>query len=700
MHRRETRRDALIEEYHGTPVADPYRWLEDTDQEETRAWVQAQNAACSAYVHESGQRPRITARLRELLNFPHYSAPLKRAGRYFFSYNQGLQNQAALYLQEELGSQPVLLLDPNLLSSDGTVALALRAHSRDGSLLAYGLSTSGSDWQEIKIRQVASGQDCAETIRWSKYASIAWKHDNSGFYYDRFPEPGSVPPEDQSYFSQVYWHALGSGQQDDRLIYERPEAKELSFAPEISDDGVYLILTVFCGTDSRTRIYYREVESEGPFVHLLDDFDAAYRFLYNSGPIFYIQTNLDAPRGRIVAIDCRRPQREHWRELVPQGDDAIDVTHVINQQLVVVFLCDAHHEIRRYSLAGTYLGSIPLPAPGSITEVTGGPQDSEMFCTFTSFLYPPTVMRYDFCSARPEVWRGAHLDLVSAHYVTTQVWYPSRDGTRIPMFLVHRKDLVLDGTHPTLLSGYGGFNISLTPDFLPARLLWLEHGGIYAQANLRGGGEYGEQWHQAGMRENKQNVFDDFIAAARWLIARGYTCSAKLAINGGSNGGLLVAACMVQQPELYGAVVCEVPVTDMLRYHKFTVGRYWIPEYGNAEETPEDFQILYAYSPLHNVRPGTAYPATLVMAADTDDRVVPSHAMKFAATVQAATSGEAPILLRIETQAGHGFGKPLSKVVQERGDVYAFLFRQFGITAHALAEPGPAPESAQGGGNV
>jgi prolyl oligopeptidase len=686
MRNQETRQDPIVDQYHGTPVADPYRWLEDAHLEETRAWVVAQNAACAAYVRAGEQRPRILSRLKELLSFPRYTAPISRAGRYFFSYNPGQQNQAALYLQEGLEGQPALLLDPNLLSSDGTVALATREHSHDGALLTYGLSTGGSDWQEIKIRQVASGQDYPETIRWTRFASIAWKHDNSGFYYDRFPEPGSVAPEEQSYFNRVYWHALGTPQEADQLVYARPDARVFNFSPQVSADGAYLLLTVFTGTDSRTRIYYREIESAGPFVRLLDDFDATYVFLHNIGPLFYIQTNLDAPRGRILVIDCRRPQREHWRELLPEQDDTIACTRVVNQQLIVVFLHDACHEIGRYSLQGEPLGRIALPAPGSITDITGQAHDCELFCTFTSFLSPPTVMRYDFRSDQLEVWRGPHLDSATAQYVTTQVFYPSRDGTRIPMFLVHKKDLALDGTHPTLLHGYGGFNISLTPQFLSERLLWLEEGGVYAQANLRGGGEYGEAWHQAGMREKKQNVFDDFIAAARWLIAQKYTCSAKLALNGGSNGGLLVAACMIQQPELYGAVVCEVPLTDMLRYHKFTVGRYWIPEYGNAEETPADFQVLSAYSPLHNVRPGTVYPATLIVAADTDDRVVPAHAMKFAATLQAATGGDAPILLRIETKAGHGFGKPLGKVIEERSDVYAFLFKHSGIAADSPTE--------------
>ncbi len=679
MRNEATRRDDIVENYHGTPVADPYRWLEDAHSPETRAWVDAQNEVSSAYFHAVEERPRIMARLKELMNFPRSSAPVKKGGRYFFSHNPGLQNQAALYMQESLEGQPELLLDPNLLSPDGTVALITQAHSHDGSLFAYGLSTSGSDWQEIKIRRVADREDYQETIRWSKFASIAWKHDNSGFYYNRLPEPGSVQEEDQSCYSRVYWHTLGTDQEDDRLIYERPEAKELSFSPAITDDGAYLMLTVFLGTDPRTRVYYRDTESDGPFLRLLDDFDAAYQFLHNTGPVFYFQTDLDAPRGRIIAIDSTSPERANWRELVPEQDDAIAFAQVVNRQFIVVFKHNAHHEIKRYTLDGRFLGEIALPAPGSITEITGNPEESEVFFTFTSFLYPPTVLRYDFLSDTLNVWRGAHLDFASEQYETQQVFYPSKDGTRVPMFLVHKKGLALDGTHPTFLYGYGGFNISLTPEFTPDHLLWLENGGIYALANLRGGDEYGEEWHLAGMREKKQHVFDDFIAAAEWLIANNYTCRAKLAINGRSNGGLLVAACMVQRPDLYGAVVCEVPVIDMLRYHKFTVGRYWIPEYGNAEETPEDFQVLYAYSPLHNVRPGTPYPATLIMAADTDDRVVPSHAKKFAATLQAATSGKAPILLRIETKAGHGLGKPVAKIIEERADVYAFLFKQLGM---------------------
>lgn len=676
---RETRRADVVEKYHGKEVADPYRWLEDAASEETRAWVDDQNACSAAYFQAVEKRPQIVQRLTELFDFPRYSTPVQRGGRYFFSHNTGLQNQDIVYVQEGLQGQPSLLLDPNLLSVDGTVALITRAHSHSGALMAYGVSSGGSDWQEVKIRRIATGEDYPEVIRWCKFTSVAWKHDDSGFYYDRFPEPGTVPEEDQSCYSRVYWHRLGTSQEEDQLVYERPDAKELGFSPMITDDGVYLNLGVWLGTDRRTRFYYRKVESDGPFVRLLDDFDAAYSFIHNVGPIFYFHSDLAAPRGRIIAIDTEHPERANWREIVPEQDDTLDFIITVNRQFVVVYKHDAHHLVKRYSLEGQFLGEIDLPVPGSILGINGEPGDSEVFFNFTSFLYPLSVLRFDFLSEELKLWRGPHLDIDREQYQTKQVFYTSRDGTRIPMFLTHKKDLVLDGNNPTLLHGYGGFNISMTPAFSPAILFWLEQGGVYAEANLRGGGEYGEEWHQAGMLEKKQNVFDDFIAAAEWLVAQKYTSSARLAINGGSNGGLLVAACLVQRPDLYGAVVCEVPVIDMLRYHKFTVGRYWTSEYGNAEIDPEHFRFLYAYSPLHNVRARVAYPATLIMAADTDDRVVPAHAKKFAATLQAATCGEQPILLRVETRAGHGLGKPTAKVIEARGDVYAFLFKQFNM---------------------
>lgn len=675
----ETYRATTSDNYHGTQVADPYRWLEEANSEETRAWVAAQNTLSSAYFQASSERSSIITRLTELINFPRYTAPVQKGGHYFFSHNTGLQNQAVLYTQQSLEHQPTTLLDPNTWSEDGTVALTTQEYSHDGTLLAYGTSVGGSDWQEVKIRQVASGEDYPEVIRWCKFTNVAWKHDKSGFYYDRLPQPGSVPAEDQSNYRRVYWHTLGTSQEEDLLIYERPDAKELSFSSLISDDGKYLLLYVVLGTDPKNRFYYREVESSGPFIHLLDDFDASYIFLYNRGPIFYFHTNLNAPRGRIIAIDITHPERTNWREVLPEQEDVIGTVHVVHQQFIVVWKQNAHHVLKRYDLEGRFLGEIVLPALGSLAEITGEPDASEMFLHFMSFLHPPSILRYDFATNTLNLWRGPRLNFDTAQYETTQVFYTSKDGTHVPMFLTHKKGLQLDGTNPTLLYGYGGFNISLMPTFSSHNLLWLEQGGIFAQANLRGGDEYGEEWHLAGMLEKKQNVFDDFIAAAEWLIAHKYTNSTRLAINGGSNGGLLVAACMVQRPDLYGAVLCEVPVIDMLRYHKFTVGRYWIPEYGNAEQDPAHFAFMYAYSPLHNVRSGVAYPATLIMAADTDDRVVPSHAKKFAATLQTATAGPKPILLRIETKAGHGLGKPTGKVIEARGDAFAFLFEQLGM---------------------
>ncbi|MEO7021494.1 MAG: prolyl oligopeptidase family serine peptidase [Ktedonobacteraceae bacterium] len=679
MHNINTRRDDTVENYHGTQVADPYRWLEEARSEETRAWVAAQNEVSVAYFQAASERRAILARLTELIDFPRYSAPVYKGGRYFFSHNTGLQNQSVLYTQQNLESLPATLLDPNTLSADGTIALITQAYSHDGALLAYGVSASGSDWQEVKVRRIDSGEDYPDVIRWSKFTSVAWKHDNSGFYYDRFPQPGSVPEADQSCYNRIYWHKLGTSQEEDQLIYERPDAKELGFSASISDDGKYLLLHVWLGTDPKNRFYYREVESSGPFVRLLDDFDAAYSFAHNIGPRFYFHTNLDAPRGRIIAIDIEHPERAHWREVLPEQEDVIASVQVVHQQFVITWKHDAHHLLKRYTLEGQLLGEIALPALGSIAEVTGEPSDSEVFLNFMSFLYPPSILRYDFLTETLSLWRGPHLNFDAEQYETTQVFYSSKDSTRVPMFLTHKKGLVLDGTNPTLLYGYGGFNISLTPTFSSHNLLWLEQGGVFALPNLRGGDEYGEEWHLAGMLEKKQNVFDDFIAAAEWLIANNYTNSSRLAINGGSNGGLLVAACMVQRPDLYGAVLCEVPVIDMLRYHTFTVGRYWVSEYGNAEQDPVHFAFLYAYSPLHNVRSGVAYPATLIMAADSDDRVVPSHAKKFAATLQAATSGPEPILLRIETKAGHGLGKPTAKIIEARGDVFAFLFQQFGM---------------------
>ncbi len=671
------RRDSVIENFHGTMVADPYRWLEDASSAETLAWVEAQNRLTADYLATIPTRQKIQQRLTELWNYPKYSVPVKKGNRYFFSKNAGLQNQAILYMQPTLESEPVVVLDPNTFSEDGTAALTSQAFSEDGTLLAYGVSSGGSDWQEIKIRQVGNGTAYPEVIRWCKFSSVAWQHDNSGFYYNRLPERGTVPEEDSSNYSSVYWHTPGTPQSQDTLIYDRPDAKEFSFSPFITDDGTYLMLHVWHGTDPENRVYYRKVIDDGPFIRLLDEADASYDFIGNSGTLFYFQTNLDAPRGRIIAIDIEQPERANWKELLPQQDDVIAFALMVNDQFVVTYLHDAYHQMKIFNLDGGYVRDIPLPTLGSIFGLFGRPHDTEMFLDFSSYLYAPSIFRYDFPTGTLSLWHGAELNFDPTGYETIRVFYPSKDGTRIPMFLTHKKGLTLDGNNPVLLYGYGGFNISLTPTFAIGTLVWLENGGVYAVANLRGGGEYGEDWHQAGVLARKQNVFDDFIAAGEWLIANKYTNNRRLAINGGSNGGLLVATCEVQRPDLYGAVVCQVPVIDMLRYHKFTVGRYWVSDYGNAEASAEDFKFLYAYSPLHNVRDGVVYPPTLILAADTDDRVVPSHAKKFAATLQAANSGDNPILLRIEMKAGHGLGKPTVKVIEERSDILGFLFSVF-----------------------
>ncbi len=675
-----TRRDETVENYHGVMVADPYRWLEDAASEETRTWSEAQNDLARSYLSAIPQRAHIQARYTELMNYPKYTVPRKKGERYYFTKNSGLQNQAVLYMQSTPGGESSVVLDPNTLSSDGTVALTNQAFSQDGRLLAYGTSVSGSDWQELRIRAVGNSVDYADLIRWCKFTSIAWQHDNSGFYYTRFPEPGTVAPEDQTNFNKVYWHRIGTDQAQDELIYERPDAKELGFSPFITDDGSYLLLEVWHGTDPKNRVYYREAASSGSFVRLLDEADASYSFIGNDGPVFYFQTDLEAPRGRIIAIDIRQPESANWRELVPEQEDVIAFALMVNSQFVISYMHHAHHTLHIYETDGRFVRDIPLPTLGSIAGISGEQTDTELFFSFTSFLYPPSIYRYDFSDHTLQQLYETELKFDPSRYETQQVFATSRDGTRVPLFLIHKKGLTLDGNNPALLYGYGGFNISMTPAYSTNISLWVEHGGVYAVANLRGGNEYGEDWHQAGMLEKKQNVFDDFIAAAEWLIANNYTNRSKLAITGGSNGGLLVAACMVQRPELYGAVVCRVPVIDMLRYHKFTVGRYWTGEYGNAEQNKDHFQFLYAYSPLHNIREGTVYPPTLIMTADTDDRVVPAHAKKFTAALQAANGGPNPILLRLEMKAGHGLGKPTTKVIEEESDMLAFLFHTFAMT--------------------
>jgi prolyl oligopeptidase len=676
----------VVDIYHGQAVPDPYRWLEDLDSEQTRAWIEAQNHLTFNYLQQIPARQRIRERLTQLWNYEKYSQPFKEGGRYFYFKNDGLQNQSVLYTQESLEGQARVLLDPNTFSEDGTVALAGIAISRArdsgaehaGRYLAYGLSRSGSDWQEWKVRDIETGEDLPDHLRWVKFSGASWTLDGQGFFYSRYdePAPGSEY-ESANYFQKLYYHRLGTPQSEDVLVYHRPDQKEWGFAGGVTEDGNYLIISVWRGTDPKNLIFYKDLrDPQSPVVELIREFEAEYSFVGNDGSRFWLLTDCQAPRRRLVAIDLEQP--DQVQEVIPEAEETLQGVSLINNQFVAFYLKDAHTQIKTFALDGSYLGEIPLPGLGSASGFGGKRYDTETFYTFTSFTTPPTIYRYDFTSGTSTLFRQPQVDFDPQAYEVQQVFYTSKDGTRIPMFLVHRRGLARTGDHPTLLYGYGGFGISLTPSFSVGLVAWLEMGGVYAQPSLRGGGEYGEEWHQAGTKLNKQKVFDDFIAAAEWLIAHGYTNPAKLAISGGSNGGLLVGACLVQRPELFAAALPAVGVFDMLRFHKFTIGWAWISEYGSPEN-PEEFKALYAYSPLHNLKPGTAYPATLITTADHDDRVVPAHSFKFAAALQAAQGGSQPILIRIDTKAGHGAGKPTSKLIEEAADRWAFLVQVLGI---------------------
>jgi prolyl oligopeptidase len=671
------RRDDIVDDYHGTEVADPYRWLEDPDSPETRAWIEEQNAKSFAYLDGIPSRLAIKDRMTRLWNYERYSLPWKDGGRYFIFRNDGLQNQNVLYTMSALDAEPRVLLDPNLLSADGTVALSSVAVSEDGRLLAYSISRAGSDWQTWQVRDVETATDLSDHLAWSKFSGAAWTHDTRGFYYCRYPEPVDETTE-VNYFQTLYYHRLGDTQTEDQLIYGRADEKEWSFAPGVTDDGRYLIIHVGRGTDPKNQIFIRDLEADGPILELITGFDAAYDLIGNDGTQFWFRTDLDAPHGRIILVDIRQPGRERWREVIPESEETLESIGFVGDRLITAYLKDAHSVVRVYSRTGEYERDIELPGIGTVTGFGGKRTDTETFYFFTGFTSPGAVYHYDVPSGTSTLYRRPNVDFDPDSYETNQVFYTSRDGTRVPMFLVHKRGLVLDGSNPTYLYGYGGFNISLTPGFSPSNVLWLALGGVYAVANLRGGGEYGEEWHQAGTRLNKQNVINDFIAAAEWLIDNGYTSTSKLAIGGRSNGGLLVGAAMTQRPDLFGATLPGVGVMDMLRFQKFTIGWAWVPDYGSSDD-PEEFKAIYAYSPLHNIRLGTAYPPTLIVTADHDDRVVPAHSFKFAQTLQDAQAGPAPILIRIETDAGHGGLTPITKMIEEQTDELAFLVQTFAM---------------------
>jgi prolyl oligopeptidase len=683
-----TRRCDVVDDYHGIKVPDPYRWLEDGNSEETKQWIEAQNKVTFAYLKSIPARERIKERLAKLWDYERFGVPFKEGGRYFYSHNAGLQNQDVFYVADSLDAKPRVLLDPNTLSPDGTIALTGTGVSKNGKYLAYALSSGGSDWQEWKVREVETGNDLSDHIQWAKFSGASWTHDHKGFFYARFPEPKTgAALQGTNYFHKIYYHRLGTAQAEDVLIYERPDHKDWYFGASVTEDGRYLILYASQGTEPKNRIFYKDLKdpqnpalsaNASPVVELLNEADAEYGFIGNDGPVFFFLTDQDAPRRRVIAIDTRQPERENWREVIPQTAETLEGVSLVGDRFIAQYLKDAHAQVKVFALDGKFEREVELPALGSVSGFGGKRSDPETFYAFTSFTVPTTIYRYDVTTGKSAVFRQPKVAFNSNDYETKQVFYHSKDGTRVPMFIVHKKGLKLNGKNPTYLTGYGGFRISITPGFSPENIVWLEMGGVLAVPNLRGGGEYGQAWHDAGRRHNKQNVFDDFIAAAEWLIKNKYTSSAKLAIGGGSNGGLLVGACLTQRPDLFAAALPAVGVLDMLRFHKFTVGWGWVSDYGSPDD-PEDFKVLYAYSPLHNLRAGTPYPATLITTGDHDDRVAPAHSFKFAAALQAAQAGDKPVLIRIETRAGHGAGKPTAKIIEEMADKWAFVTRALGM---------------------
>ncbi|HAG83924.1 MAG TPA: S9 family peptidase, partial [Cyanobacteria bacterium UBA12227] len=630
---------------------------------------------------EIPQREEIKERVTQLWNYEKYGIPFKEGNRYFYFKNNGLQNQSVLYTLTSLDGEARLLIDPNTLSEDGTIALSGLAISDDGNRMAYGISTSGSDWTEWKVRDVETGEDLSDYLQWVKFSGASWTHDHQGFFYSRYDEPQEATKlEDINYYQKLYYHKLGTPQSEDTLIYHRPDQKKWMFGGYVTEDGRYLIISVSQGTDPKNLVFYKDLQNpDSPVVELIPEFEANYSFIDNEGSVFWFQTDLDAPRGRVIAIDINNPGREHWQEVILQAAETLEGVGVLNNQFVTNYLKDARSSIKIFDLNGSFVREVELPGIGSAGGFGGKRYDTETFYVFTSFTTPSTIYHYDMVSGESTLFRKPNVDFNPDDYETRQIFYRSKDGTQVPMFITCKKGLVLDGNNPTYLYGYGGFNVSLTPSFSISNLVWMEMGGVYAVPNLRGGGEYGEEWHQAGTKLNKQNVFDDFIAAAEWLIENNYTSPEKLAISGGSNGGLLVGACMTQRSDLFGAALPAVGVMDMLRFHKFTIGWAWCSDYGSPEN-PEEFNALYAYSPLHNLKPDTAYPATMITTADHDDRVVPAHSFKFAAALQEAHRGEKPVLIRIETKAGHGAGKPTTKIIEEIADKLAFLVRSLHLS--------------------
>ncbi|MEP4077595.1 prolyl oligopeptidase family serine peptidase [Haloferula sp.] len=668
-----SRQDDLIETLHGVEVADPYRWLEDDHSEDTKQWVKAQNRFTESHLSTFSGRDSIRQRLKALWNYERIGLPVEHGGRWFYKQNSGLQNQSVLMVADSLDANPRVLLDPNSLTADGTASLANWRPSEDGTKLVWSVSKGGSDWNEVFVRDVATGKDLDDHLKWVKFSLLSWTKDGEGFFYSRYDAPSEgAALTAKNEFQKLYYHKLGTPQSEDRLIYQRLDEPEWGFRGLVSEDGDYLLIHVFQGTSPTNRIFYRKVAG-GEVIELLPKNDASYRFVGNVGPLLYFRTNLDAPRHRLISIDVRKPQRSHWKEILPESDALLAAASMVGNQIICRYLEHASSRIRCFDHDGKAIRTVELPGIGTADGFYGRKDDDFCFYSFTSFTDPGAIYRLDLKSGESTEWRRPKVDFDSSDFVVKQAFVPSKDKTKVPIFIIHKRGLKLDGSNRTLLYGYGGFNISQVPYFSVSRAVWIERGGVLVVANLRGGGEYGSKWHKSGTKLNKQNVFDDFIAASEWLIETQYTSSSKLAIQGGSNGGLLVGACMTQRPELFGACLPAVGVMDMLRFHKFTIGWAWEKEFGSPDD-PQHFGNLRRYSPYHALKPGTRYPATLITTADHDDRVVPAHSFKFAARLQKCQAKNGPpVLIRIDTSAGHGAGTALDKVIDRVADQWAFL---------------------------
>jgi prolyl oligopeptidase len=669
-----------VDDYFGTKVSDPYRWMENVDSADVKSWVDAENELTQSYLAKTPGRDKMHARLMELTNFERYTVPVRRGTRYFYSHNTGLQNQNVMYWQEGLTGEPKVLLDPNTMSADGTVAISGLSITDDGKLAAYSIADAGSDWVKWHVRDVATGKDLPDLIEWSKFSGASWLKDGSGFFYEGYDAPKADAMKAANYYHKVFFHKLGTKQSEDKLVFDRPDDKEMNVGAQVTDDGRYLLLYQTKGSSPNNELAVKDLEHpDASVIKLATVADALYAPIDNDGTTLWMKTTLDAPNGKVVSVDLNHPERANWKAVIPESKNNLDSVSMVHDTLIANYLADAQSLVELYSRDGKLIDKVALPAIGTAAGFDGKRLEDETFFQFSNFTTPGTIYRLDMKTRKTNVYRQPKLKFDPSLYETKQVFYTSKDGTRVPMFLSYKKGLKLDGTNPTLLYAYGGFNISLMPEFSASHVLWMEMGGVYAQPSLRGGGEYGEAWHEAGTKLKKQNVFDDFIAAAEWLIANKYTSTPKLAISGGSNGGLLVGATEIQRPDLFGAALAAVGVMDMLRFDKFTIGWAWKSDYGAPSENAEEFAAIYKYSPLQNVKAGVSYPPTLITTADHDDRVFPAHSFKFAAAMQAAQAGPKPVLIRIETRAGHGGGMPLSKRVDLAVDQFSFLVNELGM---------------------